>query len=183
MKSRYWSGILYPDSLPSNWKELIEEMQLPCAISPLHDKDIDIGTGKLKKPHYHILISFEGPRSQKQVEEIIKDTLNGAKPQRIISLRGYFRYLCHLDNPEKAQYNIEDIIQLCGFEIDLTTSEVNLIKSQICIDIEKEEITEYRDLVNLYLEQGDLQRFEIVSTHTMFFDKYITSKRHKKKVL
>ena len=44
----------------------------------------------------------------------IFEKIGGVGCQRINVVRGYARYLCHLDNPEKAQYNISDVISLGG---------------------------------------------------------------------
>ena len=86
-----------------------------------------------------------------------------------------------MDNPEKAQYKIEDIRAYNGFKIELTTTETTIIKQKICIEIEKENITEYADLLDHYAILGDNDYWEICSNHTYFFDKYITSRRNKKK--
>ena len=55
---RTWAFVIYPDSLPSNWEEIILNTGLPMAISPLHDKDIN-PDGTEKKPHYHVIIYYE----------------------------------------------------------------------------------------------------------------------------
>ena len=43
-KKRYWAFVLYPESAPKNWKEILQQTGLSCCVSPLHDKDIDEGT-------------------------------------------------------------------------------------------------------------------------------------------
>ena len=40
-KGRAWAFVMYPESMPSNYYELLEQTGLPFAISPLHDKDIE----------------------------------------------------------------------------------------------------------------------------------------------
>ena len=180
MKSRYWSFIVYPESVIEDWEEVLCSEGCVFAVSPLHDKDVN-PTGEIKKPHYHVLIQFDGPTTYNNVKENICDYIGATIPKKVISMRGYYRYLCHLDNPEKFQYNVTDIKLYGGFKIDLTTSEINLEKSNIIIDIENNDIKEYCDLINFYLTNGDLDRFEIASNYTYFFDKYITSTRNKKK--
>ena len=51
---------------------------------------------------------FEGKKSIAQVAEVFS-TINGVGCEVVKSLRGYARYLCHLDNPEKAQYEPSDV--------------------------------------------------------------------------
>ena len=109
-KARYWTFVAYPESLTTDLKTFLDDNCLIYAISPLHDKDIDI-TGEPKKPHYHVLLEFPGPTTYKNVKENITDELKQPIPKPIMTIRGAYRYLCHLDNPEKAQYNVSDIVK------------------------------------------------------------------------
>lgn len=52
-KGRQFTFLLYPENLPDDWETRLRELDLPMAISPLHDKDIDKKMGGFKKPHYH----------------------------------------------------------------------------------------------------------------------------------
>lgn len=179
LKGRYWAFIVYPESAPDNWIDILSEMGVVGAISPLHDKDVN-PDGTEKKPHYHVVIEFEGPTTYKHVSENISPEVNGTIPKRVVSLRGYYRYLTHMDNPEKAQYNQNDVKEIGGFKLELTTTEVTEIKIKIIEDITNNNITEYSDLLDYYLyETGDIERLEVSSNHTFFFDKYISSRRNK----
>ena len=66
-RARNWAFVIYPESLPKNWKNIITEIGIPMAVSPLHDKDID-PTGEVKKPHYHCIVTYEGPTSYEVVK-------------------------------------------------------------------------------------------------------------------
>lgn len=54
---RNWSWIVYPESAPENWRQLLDETGEKWIESPLHDKDINETTDEIKKPHWHIIIS------------------------------------------------------------------------------------------------------------------------------
>lgn len=178
MKSRYWAFIGYPESLIQGWENILEEKGLMFAISPLHDNDID-PTGEKKKPHYHILVEFEGPTTYKNVKENICDVIGATIPKKVESVRGYYRYLTHMDNPDKAQYNPEQIRSFNNFKIEMTNTEVSAIKRKICSIINGAKITEYCDLLDYFEDIGDNDFWEVSSNHTYFFDKYITSRRNK----
>lgn len=109
---RNFATIVYPESAPVNWQELLAKQFIPAFISPLHDKDIN-PDGEPKKAHYHVMLMFEGKKSPEQVKDIIA-LFGGVGCEIVNSLRGYSRYLCHLDNPEKYQYSPEDVRNLCG---------------------------------------------------------------------
>lgn len=109
-RNRNFATVVYPESSPVDWLQRLSDEKVPIFISPLHDKDIN-PTGEPKKPHYHVMIMFEGKKSEEQIREIF-DNVNGVGLEVVKSLRAYARYLCHLDNPDKVQYKIEDVISL-----------------------------------------------------------------------
>ena len=181
IKKRNWAFVLYPESAPDNWKDILQETGLQCAISPLHDKDIN-PNGEVKKAHYHIILCYSGPTSFNVVKGLT-DLLNQPIPQALEQVKGYYRYLTHKDNPEKAQYDDLDIVTINGFNIsdysDLTRSEVNAIKIQIQELIRSKEFYEYSDLMDLLCDNGMMTEYDIACNHTLFFDRYITSRRNK----
>lgn len=133
---RNFTAIVYPDSAPENWMSILGEMCIPCFISPLHDKDVNL-TGEPKKPHYHVILCFEGKKSIAQAKEIF-DNLKAVYSEKEIvvqSIRGAARYLCHLDNPEKAQYSESDVIAYAGADypstIGLVTDKYRVIGEMI----------------------------------------------------
>ncbi len=118
-------------------------------MSPYHDKDAN-PDGEPKKPHYHLLITFEGMKTDKQVRELISE-VNGVGLEVINSIRGYARYLCHLDNPEKFQYNPDDVVEFGGAEyINLILLETD--KVRICAEmvtfIDENDIQSYAEFAN-----------------------------------
>ena len=161
MKKRYWAFVLYPESAPENWKDILQQTGLSICVSPLHDKDID-PTGQPKKSHYHIILCFSGPTTENVVKRIT-DNLNCPKPIALEQVRGYFRYLTHKDNPDKYQYNEKDIFTINDFDIDnyndLSVSQINAIKIDIFKIINDLSIVEYSDLIDIY--QGCLYELNI----------------------
>lgn len=111
-RTRNYASIVYPESAPGNWKEILSGHFIPAFVSPLHGNDVN-PTGEPKKPHYHVILMFDGKKSKEQAKEVF-DTLGGVGCEVVKSIRGYARYLCHLDNPEKAQYEPSQVTCLCG---------------------------------------------------------------------
>ena len=181
IKKRYWAFVLYPESAPEDWRGQLQATGLPIAISPLHDRDLD-PTGEPKKPHHHIILCFSGPTTY-NVVKAITDGLGQPIPQPLESVRGYYRYLIHKDNPDKVQYSEADIQHLNGFNIsdfaELTRSEVFQMKRTILSIIRELQLTEYSDLI-FYLEDAGLYgEMEVATNHTIFFDAVLRSCRYK----
>lgn len=143
-RTRNWMVIVYPDSAPENWETVLDEHHISWCCSPLHDADKN-ADGTPKKPHWHVVLAFEGVKSYEQVKEL-SDMLHAPIPQRIESIRGAVRYLAHMDNPEKAQYDKAAIRSFGGMEIAdyLRTSEQmrgNVVRD-ICRWIQENDVTE-----------------------------------------
>lgn len=106
-RARNFATVVYPESAPDDWQDILARHAVPAFISPLHDKDVN-PTGEPKKPHYHVMLMFDGKKSNEQVMEVFS-SISGVGCEVVKSIRGYARYLCHLDNPEKAQYDTSDV--------------------------------------------------------------------------
>lgn len=110
---RVWCFEVYPDSAPKDWMAQVQDTRARAFVSPLHDSDKH-ESGEPKKPHYHVQVMFGGKKSLKQVREMFGHIAANGYVEDCKSLEGYARYLCHLDNPEKAQYQISDVRELNG---------------------------------------------------------------------
>lgn len=107
---------MYPESAPKNWRDVLDDEHIQWVESPLHDKDVNEGDTEVKKPHHHILLTFEGVKTFEQIKAIT-DRLNSPIPQQAHSVKGLVRYMAHLDNPEKHQYDKADIIGHGGADV------------------------------------------------------------------
>lgn len=181
---RSWAFVMYPESMPNDWKEIVTEIGLPMAISPLHDKDLD-PTGEKKKPHYHCIVYYENATTQNNVKTNVCERLNATIPIKLESMRGMYRYHIHLDNPEKYQYDDRDRTFLNGFDIDLanklTRTEINRRIREIHKFINDNNILEYIDLLNILLDNDLLELYDVAITNTVVLVAMINSKRNKKK--
>lgn len=180
VKKRNWAFVLYPESAPADWKDRLKQAGMKCAISPLHDKDENPDKTP-KKAHYHVIVCYEGPTTYNNVKRLT-ESLNQPIPQPLEQVRGYYRYLTHADNPEKAQYSAADIQTINGFAIqdfvELTRSEVGKITREIVQLIRDNNITEYSVLMNILMDAGDgmTEHYEVARTNTLFFKSYLTSR-------
>ena len=138
VRTRNFGTIVYPESAPADWIKILEKEAIPALISPLHDKDVD-DNGKLKKPHFHVMILFSGVKTKKQATEVF-DLIGGVGLIIVKDSRGYARYMCHLDNKDKVLYDKSKVISLSGAdyeeEIKLTRDKYKAVSEMIdfCID-------------------------------------------------
>lgn len=182
-KHRYWWFILYPESAVKDWQYRITMRGLPFAVSPLHEFDVT-DEGELKKPHHHVILCYtSGSTTFNNVKSLTVDELQATIPKPIDNIRGAYDYLIHKNDPTKAQYS-EDEIQCCnGFDIfemvQLSEKDKAELSISIIKDIRDKGIKEYYELVDYYIEIQDYQKYNIVSSHTIFYNRYIASRRYK----
>lgn len=179
-RSNKWAFLIYQESSPENYLEILESLRVPFVLSPWHDKDINSETGEIKKSHKHGALYFDSLKSYSQVSELISDKLNGPSHVEIVlSPKGMFNYFTHADNPDKTLYNVEDIESGCGFEIDKFLLEQNSdnFMNEVIDIIEENNFTEFEDLVR-YARKNNYLLLGLIIERTYFFAKYLDSRRH-----
>lgn len=177
-KYRNYAFIVYPESMCDDFFERLEALKLPAFVSPLHDSDTK-DDGSLKKPHYHVVLRYS---SQVSISHATKDlaSLGVSQPPEIVkSLRAYSRYLCHLDQPNKAQYRIDDVRQyMCSDYKDvckLTTSSDVMAQMDAIEDIIDDlDIISYRALSLIIRQQYPELRLAL-RTHPSHYVAYVKS--------
>lgn len=183
-RTRTWTIVVYPDSAPGNWRDIIDELHIEWVESPLHENDVN-ADGELKKPHWHVLLMFGGVKSYEQVQELCW-SLNAPIPQRCHNAKAMVRYMAHLDNPEKFRYNISDIISHGGVDIaDLlkpSSSEIYTMVREMIAFVRDNEIDEFQDLMDYAAEFRSDDWFPCLCDRcTYVLGQYIKSQRHRKK--
>lgn len=192
-KNRGFAFLIYPESAPDYWLDLLEETHLRALVSPLHDKDVwteadearnaEHKAGTLKKPHYHCMILFDGPTTAKHALSMLEPLgVNYVEP--VASVANMTRYFAHLDNEDKAKYEASEIQALNGAYVDLTRElspeEKRIIKLKVLAWIRENSITEYADVVD-YAMDAEPEWLDYVSTQTIFLTGYLRSVRGKYK--
>lgn len=152
--------LFYPDGAPFD-EERVTAQNVAWYLSPMHDKDVyEKGEqkGELKKIHQHCLFIFPSLKSRKQCEELIK-AVGGVGCEMVSSPTKYARYLCHLDNKKKVQYNPDDVIQDCGgkpYKVLIKTGEDKEADDVASL---KGLITKYRDMCEEFGYKLDFEDF------------------------
>lgn len=148
-RTRNWTCVVYPESAPNNWRDFIDELHIEWVESPLHDRDFD-ADGEPKKPHWHVLLLYDCVKTFEQVKDLT-DKLNAPIPQKCGGVKGLVRYMAHLDNPDKAQYSIGDIVGHGGIDIASllkpSSSERYQLIAEMMDFVQEQNILEMEDLL------------------------------------
>lgn len=181
-RTRNWLFEVYPESAPSNWRDILDANHITWIESPLHEFDTN-ATGECKKPHWHILLMFDSLKTFDQVKELT-EPLNGTIPIKCLSAKGSVRYFAHLDNPEKHQYNRSDIIGHGGADVNdllkpTSASRYECIKSMIEY-VREYDVTEFIDLIDYAMENHYDDWFPLLCDNSAFvMEKVVNSNRYR----
>ena len=165
VKKRNWAFVVYPESLPEGWLDLLRETGLQCAISPLHDKDKE-PTGELKKAHYHVVYVSKNPVTADSVRVKIKRCLGDKSVSMVqvvsTSMENMYLYLTHESKDaiakNKHRYSKADIKLLNNFDIDryvtLDVEDKDDMLNDVCDLIDDHNLANMRELRRFIKEHG-----------------------------
>lgn len=179
-RSNKWAFLIYQESAPENYLDVLEEMHIPFVLSPWHDKDVNKETGEFKKAHKHGVLFFESLKSYTQVSELLTEKLHiPSHVEVVMSPKGMYDYFIHAENPDKTLYNMDEIESGCGFELEqfLITNNNEQFLSTVIDIIEEHNFTEFNNLVR-YARVENPSLLNLIIDKTYFFAKYLDSRRH-----
>lgn len=179
-RSNKWAFLIYKESAPENYIEVLESLHVPFVLSPWHNKDFHSKTGELKKTHKHGAFYFDSLKSYSQISELVADKLNSpAHVEIVMSPKGMFDYFTHAENPDKTPYSIENIESGAGFELDKFLLEQNSdnFMNEVIDVIEENNFIEFEDLVH-YARDNNYLLLGLIVKQTYFFAKYLDSRRY-----
>lgn len=182
-RSNKWAFLIYQESAPEDYLDILEGMHIPFVLSPWHDKDVNKETGEFKKAHKHGVLFFESLKSYTQVSELLTEKLNTPSHVEVVmSPKGMYDYFIHAENPDKTLYSIDEIESGCGFELEqfLITNNNEEYLSTVIDIIEEHNFTEFNNLVR-YARAENPSLLNLIINKTYFFAKYLDSRRYSDK--
>lgn len=187
---RNWTFILYPESMNPDYRSVLDSLHCQWVESPVHDQDLT-QEGEVKKQHIHIVLAFEGNKSYDQIKEIAESVKGVCPPlneARVSSIRGMVRYLIHLDNPEKHQYEKSGIISHGGIDIapyfQYAGEMIKRMLSDMQTYIVAQSIYEYSDFLDYAAAEhyNDWYDLLTIGKQSFVIKNYIDSRRNKERV-
>lgn len=201
-KARYFTFLLYPESIPKDWEMKLESVGIPIAISPLHDKDLsDLEGQKYKKAHYHVIYIAKNPVTADSVRKRIQRTL-GDKSVSMVqiviqSIENIYLYLTHESKDaiakNKVKYSKKDIKLINNFDIDryvtLDVEDKDDMLNDVCDLIDEHGLANIRELrrfVRVHGSDYNLPSMKIINSvlrsHTglvrLYFDAVYQERRY-----
>ena len=110
-RSKFYSFIAYKENGDiDKIRFYLKNMHYSAVISPLHTPDRNpvpsTENSSELKPHYHVVLKFPNPRVCDCVRDEFNAVANIANPQCVGDVRVLTRYLTHMDDPDKEQFDV-----------------------------------------------------------------------------
>lgn len=171
-KSRLVTYIIYPDSVKEDWIDILTEMNVKAVVSPLHNLDVD-KNGELEKPHYHVVVKFDGPITWSVANDICISINAYSRFQKVRNIHDIINYLTHdsYTSDGKMKYDKDDIQFInCNLYYFSNCEFIELIKI-----INDNEIMSLCDLIDYLIKNylNDLCVYAIKNCY--FVNSYINS--------
>lgn len=202
-KARYFTFLLYPESIPEDWEMKLESIGVPIAISPLHNKDKSIVEGQeYKKEHYHVIYVAKNPVTVDSISKKVKSILGDKSLSHVQiirqSIENVYLYLTHESKDaiakNKYKYNKKDIKLINNFDIDRYVSldaedkdEMLNVVCDLIDDYGLANIRELRRFIKSHGEKHNLPTMHVINkvlrSHTglirLYFDGVYQERKYK----
>lgn len=168
--NRYFSFILYEED-----KEQMKGMEYLIRNYPYarikHDKDKE-EDGTIKKEHYHIIIYVgQNPRNRKAISKetnIKENYIEGCNKDNMLL------YLIHYNNPEKTQYDIEEVDGELAKELyKLIESRTQYQRDKLKEIIKYINKNQYNTIENVTIFSIDNNYYEVLKQNQYLITKII----------
>lgn len=194
-RARAWQCVVYPDSknTPDDWMNVLRDLLIEALVSPLHDKDRqEENPDKAKKQHYHVILSWKNPVMYTTAIEVF-DQIGGVYPDperawgtflrecRVRNFQQAARYLCHLDQPNKYQYDISEVTSIGAIDyasLVMTRSDDDEAIDEIIDFIHDNHITNFMVFLRAVRSAHPEWRRIVYHQHSGLFDRAITGERN-----
>ena len=196
-KARYFTFLLYPESIPNDWEMRLESIGVPIAISPLHDKDkSDVEGQEYKKAHYHVIyVTADSVRFK--IKGLLGDKSVALVKIIVTSIENMYLYLTHESKDalakSKYKYSRKDIKLINNFDIDryitLDVEDKDDMLNEVCDLIDEHDLANMRELRRFVRNHGteyNLPSMKVINSvlrsHTgllrLYFDAVYQERRY-----
>ena len=176
-KCRNWATIVYDESAPADWKDRLDGFHVPGYMIQ-HTEDGN-------KPHWHVMLMFEGVKSKEQMKELFGE-IGGVGAENIKSKGGYLLYLTHANTAGKHQYSVNDVVAFGGaipytdaIKGITTNSKYENIAEMIAW-INKSDCLSFADLVEYARKENQEWFRQLCDSNTYLLFQYIRARRYER---
>lgn len=183
-KARFWTGVLYPENMKEDWKDVIGDiLQYPYAYC-IHFRDKDTKSDH-RKDHVHLIVAFPNTTTYRHALGVMdllsadgKKAINTC--EAVVGIRHVYDYLIH-DTDDcrkkgKEPYDPSERITGNNFDIgayeQLGTAEKNEMFLELGEAIREHGFTNYMDFYEYVVDTyDDMNYIEVMRMYSSHFER------------
>ena len=182
-KARYWTAVMYPESMVENWEEEIGDiLQVPYAYC-VHDKCVD-QQGDPRKVHVHIMIAYANTTTYKAVMSVFEKLGTVNKVERVHNVRHMYNYLIHDTETckKKGKYLYSQKERITGNNFDIGAYEqIGVVdKENIILEIRKLiksfDFQDFSELDDYMADNFDLEHNTVFRQNYGYFNSIVAGR-------
>lgn len=127
-KYRHWIILLYDDTTSYDFQEVLRIIKAQKKYAYIKH----VPETNEKKPHFHIILSFENPTLKSSLAKKLGIPINYIS--EVKNLRSMCRYLIHKDDDDKIQYSLDQVKYSKMFEKEFLKQFDDLESEEEIID-------------------------------------------------
>lgn len=174
-KCRCWWFVQKIKHLPEDWRSQLAELMIPGAYI-VHDRcfktDEETGETVPKDPHIHCILEFGNAVRAQTVLNALPDSFGVLFCKPVPNKIGAYRYLMHLDQPEKVQYRLDEITDMSGFKVSVSAA-LNVGFTDLFTFITENQITSFSALLAVLVNDRP-EYLDYVTAHVNLVKSFMT---------
>lgn len=179
-KARYWTAVLYPESMVENWEEIVGDvLQYPFAYC-VHDK-CKTKEGEPRKVHVHFILAFPNTTTYNYAKSVFEGLGVCNKIERVISIRNAYEYLIHNTESSIKQnkylYPVKERITGNNFDIgayeQLTVTDKLTIKKELANIVRSMHFFNFDDFDEYVSTNLTLEHYQIMCENQGYFNNLV----------
>lgn len=188
-KSRYWTAVLYPESMSEDWQSICESrLQIPFEFC-VHDKDkIELsGEEEDRKVHVHFFLAFKNTTTLKHALSVVQRLSPSTKYiEEVIDPEWIHNYLIHdtkeCKEKKKYLYGRDERIACNNFDIgeyiQQSKGDKQAFKRELLNMIKLKKFEEFYQLMDYVYENYSASEIEVFDSYSSQLNWYVKSLRH-----
>ena len=123
-RSRCWWFVQLLENLPGDWEHQLKELMIPGAYI-VHDRDTrftEEGIEVPKAPHIHCMLEFGNAVKANTFLDALPPSFGVLFCKPVPNKAGAYAYLMHINDKDKAQYSQDEITNMAGFKVNMSSA-------------------------------------------------------------
>lgn len=173
-KARYWTAVLYPESMVDDWEESISDIVQVAYEYCVHDSDKNID-GEDRKTHVHVVLAFNNVTTYNhalKVFQLLQESCSYC--EQVLNIAYMHKYLIHDTDScrKKGKFLYSPSCRISGNNFDIgsyeqiSLSDKRKMCKELCDFVVCNCICNFTDFYCSFIDNFGSEYFEVLCTYS-----------------